>query len=96
MTRKEKLQIVAAILLAIVVCILVTFSTGCASRLDKAATLANYENVRKISIENDAFVESSNYPESLKLSAQMRNEEARDLAREMAISTGNKVPEDDD
>lgn len=61
---------------------------GCC-RLDQQATLANLKNVVKISCESDASIDESDSPSSLKMAARARNEEARNLAREMALSAGN-------
>lgn len=52
--------------------------------------MANLKNMVKISAENDAYIEESEDPSSLKMAAQTRNAEARNLAMEMVIQAGNE------
>ncbi len=65
------------------------FFGGCC-KLNKASTLTNLKNVAKISLENDAHLDQDEeMASSLKMAAKSRNEQARNLAREMALSAGN-------
>lgn len=67
---------------------------GCA--LDKYATLLNYKNMDRVVQENDTLLDDSTLTEAQKKARKQRNQEAVDLAREMAVEAGNTEEDLDD
>lgn len=65
------------------------FMNGCA--IDKYATYLNFKNVERMAAENEEFIDGTDLPDSVKTARKQRNKEAVDLAKELAIESGNKI-----
>lgn len=69
---------------------LLFIAVGCTA-LDKKSTMDNYNNVLKITQENDVFIDGTNLADPVKDIKKTRNAEARDLAKQLAQEAGNEV-----